>query len=196
MRCSASVSCVLQAPIKTIIVCFLGPLCYSIDRPTRGLVVRASASVLVRREFNSRPDLTKTLPRPCKLVLQPYYQAHGVQKSCREHNQNTKTNQKLLHTIIGQNLWKLPSTGRVTEIVQSQSWRYKTIVVIQRQHQTTVSNKQYSWVFVFIEAAIKAYMADTSVHTATYKDILWYLYRRRVESKGSSLWQCYRKWKC
>jgi len=28
------------------------------------------------------------------------------------------------------------------EIVQSQSWRYKTIVVIKRQQQTTISNKQ------------------------------------------------------
>ena len=28
------------------------------------------------------------------------------------------------------------------EIVQTQSWRYKTIVVIKRQHQTTISNKQ------------------------------------------------------
>ena len=27
------------------------------------------------------------------------------------------------------------------EIVQSQSWRYKTIVVIKRQQQTTISNK-------------------------------------------------------
>jgi len=26
------------------------------------------------------------LPRPSKLVLQPSYQAHGVWKSCREHN--------------------------------------------------------------------------------------------------------------
>jgi len=28
------------------------------------------------------------------------------------------------------------------EIVQTQSWRYKTIVVIKRQQQTTISNKQ------------------------------------------------------
>ena len=28
------------------------------------------------------------------------------------------------------------------EIVQSQSWRYKTIVVIKRQQQTIISNKQ------------------------------------------------------
>jgi len=27
------------------------------------------------------------------------------------------------------------------EIVQTQSWRYKTIVVIKRQQQTTISNK-------------------------------------------------------
>ena len=28
------------------------------------------------------------------------------------------------------------------EIVEIQSWRYKTIVVIKRQRQTTISNKQ------------------------------------------------------
>jgi len=29
-----------------------------------------------------------------------------------------------------------------SEVVQTQSWRYKTIVVIKRQQQTTISNKQ------------------------------------------------------
>ena len=46
-------------------------------------------------------------------------------KICRELTQNIKT-------------------GRVNmkpEIVQTQSWRYKTMVVIKRQHQT-ISNKQ------------------------------------------------------
>jgi len=31
------------------------------------------------------------------------------------------------------------------EIVQTQSWRYNTIVVIQRQQQTTISKKVSSW---------------------------------------------------
>jgi len=55
------------------------------SRPARGLVVSAPASVLVGREFG------RVLPRPCKLVLQPSYKAHGMRKSCREHTQNTKS---------------------------------------------------------------------------------------------------------
>jgi len=31
------------------------------------------------------------------------------------------------------------------EIVEIQSWRYKTIVVIKRQQQTTISNKQTNY---------------------------------------------------
>jgi len=34
------------------------------------------------------------------------------------------------------------------EIIQTQSWRYKTIVVIKRQQQTTISNKQVISSFV------------------------------------------------
>ena len=51
-----------------------------------GLVVNASGSVLVVREFG------RVLPRPCKLVVQPSYRAHSMRKSCREHTQNTKQN--------------------------------------------------------------------------------------------------------
>jgi len=32
------------------------------------------------------------------------------------------------------------------EIVQTQSWRYKTMVVIKRQQQTTISNKQAKYI--------------------------------------------------
>jgi len=51
-------------------------------------VVSASASVLVGREFD------RVLPRPCKVVLQPSFQMHGVRKNCRELTQNNnKINQ-------------------------------------------------------------------------------------------------------
>jgi len=56
--------------------------------PARGLVVSASVSVLVGREFD------RLLPRPCKLVLQPSYQTHGVRKSCRELTQNDNKKNK------------------------------------------------------------------------------------------------------
>jgi len=55
------------------------------------------------------------------------YQAAGAR--CTEELQGTQSEHK---------------TNRVKmnpEIVQSQSWRYKTIVVIKRQQQTTISNK-------------------------------------------------------
>jgi len=61
-----------------------------------GLVVSASASVLVGREF----DLGRVLPRPCKLILQPSYQGRGVRESCREHNQNTKTSRAKMNPEI------------------------------------------------------------------------------------------------
>jgi len=86
----------------------------SLFRPARGLVGSASASVLVGREFST---LGRVLPRPYKLVLQPSCQAHGVRKSCREHI-------------------NIPSKLQ-PEIVQTQSWCYKTIAVIKRQQQTT-----------------------------------------------------------
>ena len=81
--------------------------------PVRGLVVSASPG--------------RVLPRPCKLVLQPSYQTHGVRKSCRELTQNNKK-----------------ASAMETEIVQTQSRRYKTIVVIKRQQQTTISNKSFA----------------------------------------------------
>ena len=87
----------------------LATSCSLVCSPARGLVVSASAWVL---------------PRPCKLVLQPSYQAHGVRKSCRELTQNNNKKTSELKP----------------EIVEIQSWRYKTIVVIKRQQQTTISN--------------------------------------------------------
>ena len=60
--------------------------------PARGLVVSASVSVLVGREFD------RLLPRPCKLVLQPSYQTHGVRKSCRELTQNDNKKNKWTET--------------------------------------------------------------------------------------------------
>jgi len=53
-------------------------------RPARGLVVSASATVL--------------LPRPCKLVLQPSYQM-----SCREHTQKLKNKPCEMELEIVQN---------------------------------------------------------------------------------------------
>jgi len=88
----------------------LATSCSLVCSPARGLVVSASAWVL---------------PRPCKLVLQPSYQAHSVRKSCRELTQNNN-NKK--------------TSELKPEIVEIQSWRYKTIVVIKRQQQTTISN--------------------------------------------------------
>jgi len=49
---------------------------------TSGIGVSVSASVLVVQVFDSLPDL----PRSCKLVLQPSFQAHGV---CAEVLQGT-----------------------------------------------------------------------------------------------------------
>jgi len=46
-------------------------------QPARGPMVSAST-------------LGRVLPWPCKLVLQPSYQVHGVRKSCREDTQSTK----------------------------------------------------------------------------------------------------------
>jgi len=66
------------------------------------------------------------LPRPCKLVLRPSHQAHGVRKSCRELTPNIKTSRVKMKP----------------DIVQTQPWCYKTIVVIKRRQQTTISNKQ------------------------------------------------------
>ena len=47
--------------------------------------------------------LGRVLPRPCKLVLQPSYQAHGVRISCREHDRNTKTKRAKMNQEVVQN---------------------------------------------------------------------------------------------
>jgi len=71
----------------------------------------------------SRPGLTKTLEIGT-VAFSP-----GAQ--CTEELQGTQPEHR------NQTEWKLNS-----EVVQTQSWRYKTIVVIKRQQQTTISNKQ------------------------------------------------------
>jgi len=68
----------------------------------------------------------RVLPRPCKLVLQPSYQAHGV----REDLQGTHPEHK-----------NKPGEMKA-EFVHTQSSRCKTIAVIKRRQQTTISIKK------------------------------------------------------
>jgi len=51
------------------------------------------------------------------------------------------------------------------EIVEIQSWRYKTIVVIKRQQQTTISNKQsfIAHLFSSMIECIKAWFSADGV---------------------------------
>jgi len=65
--------------------------------PARGLVVGASASALVGREFEQQYVSVGSLPGPCKLVLQHSYQAHGVRKELKRthtgHKNKPSTNE-------------------------------------------------------------------------------------------------------
>ena len=81
-------------------------------------MVSASASVLVGREFDSRPGLTKTLYIGTAAFL--------PDARCTEELQGTHPEQ--------QQKWTSEMKPEI------QSWRYKTVVVIKRQQQTTISN--------------------------------------------------------
>ena len=112
----------------------LGPRKSKIDQSSSRKAVPcndawAYASVLLGREFDPRLGLI----RPCKLVLQPSCQTHGVRKSCREHTQNTRTSRTK---------W-------------TQSWRYNTIVVIKRQQQQTTTSKKRRLMLVLRSEAWK-----------------------------------------
>jgi len=78
-----------------------------IQRPARGLVVSAFALVLVRREFDSWPGLTKTLIWYYILL----------------------TRRTVCGRAAGNTIWTREQKNEWTEtaIVQTQSWRYKTM---------------------------------------------------------------------
>ena len=81
-----------------------------------GLVVSASASVLVGREF----DLGRVLPRPCKLILQPSYQGRGVRESCREHKNKPSENEprNCINSVLALQdhcSYKVPTTNHLNQ---------------------------------------------------------------------------------
>ena len=66
------------------------PGCVSFEIP---MTSSWSSGECVRFGAGRSRVLGRVLPRPCKLVLQPSYQTHGVRKSCRELTQiNNKKN--------------------------------------------------------------------------------------------------------
>ena len=85
------------------------------SRSACGLVISASPSVLVGRDFDFWPGLGS---------YQDLVNRHCILLTGR--------------TVCGRTAGNTSRTQNKPEIVQAQSWRYKNMVVLQRQQQTTI----------------------------------------------------------